>query len=111
MRPVVMATRIHPAVSRFTISHPTRLRAASSQTMAISRRLKDFTGRSVLLQSPAISVPRASALQTSDQAVWRSASCEGSFIKAERRFEVLNRQCNQVSGGPVSQLPLLQDYR
>src|SRR6266481_2894809 len=109
MRPVVMATRIHPAVSRFTISHPTRLRAASSQTMAISRRLKDFTGRSVLLQPfPAISVPRPSALQTSDPVVRRSAPCEGSFIKAERRFEVLNRQCNQVGGGPVPQLPFLQ---
>ncbi|HKW94481.1 MAG TPA: hypothetical protein VJX92_21530 [Methylomirabilota bacterium] len=49
MSPVVTATRIQPAVSRFTISHPTKLSAAISQTTATSRKLKDFTGRDLLL--------------------------------------------------------------
>lgn len=49
MSPAVTVRRIQPAVSRLTISHPTKLRAANSQTIAISRELKDFTGGSVLL--------------------------------------------------------------
>jgi len=49
MSPVVTLKRIQPAVSRLTISHPTKLSADINQTTATSRELKDFTGRGVLL--------------------------------------------------------------
>lgn len=49
MSPAVTLRRIHPAVSRLTISHPTKLRADINQTTAINRELKDFTGSGVLL--------------------------------------------------------------
>ncbi len=99
MSPVVMMTRIQPAVSRFTISHPTKLRAAISQTTATSRKLKAFTGRGAPLQplrqqclcrkrqplpdgiSPGSCWPGSGAdLQQP------TALCEPSFTKAENRF-------------------------
>src|SRR5262249_6280593 len=42
IRPTVSVRMIHPAVSRLTISHPTRLSAARSHTIATDRELGHF---------------------------------------------------------------------
>jgi hypothetical protein len=56
-----MHSRIQPAVSRLTISQPTKLRAAISHTTATSRKLKDFTGCGALLRSGRSNIRAASA--------------------------------------------------
>src|SRR5262249_48919071 len=45
MSPTVRITRIQPAVSRFTSSHPIRLRAASSQSVATYREITCLIAR------------------------------------------------------------------
>src|SRR6266404_5316796 len=85
MSPTVTETRIQPAVSRFTTSQPTRLRAASSQPIARSE-LGPFIRRSLGQQDPCRQTRVVFRCLAGPSRALSSAACEPAFTELEALF-------------------------